>query len=96
MPRCFCNYACLIELLLKFSGGCYVFCILQKKITSCKCLLGSRLKVTSHCFAQAFILLRSLLKLVADKFVLSTAEKCETSSAKSLAFVVRTSERSFI
>ena len=46
-------------------------------------MLGSGLKVIFHLFTQAFILLKSLFKSVADKFILSTAEKSETLSAKS-------------
>ena len=40
--------------------------------------------------------LMSLFKLVVDKFILSTTEKSEKSSAKSLTFVMRPSERSFM
>ena len=40
-------------------------------------------------------MLKSLFKLVADKFTFSITEKSETSSAKNLTFAVRTSERSF-
>ena len=32
-PKCFWNFTCLPELLLKFSGGCDVFFILREKIT---------------------------------------------------------------
>ena len=42
--------------------------------------------------APAFILLKSLFKLVAYKFILSTTEKNEASSA----FVAKPSERLFI
>ena len=54
----------------------YLF-VLGEKITYFVCLLGSELKVIYHWFAQAFILLKSLFKLVADKFILSTTEKSE-------------------
>ena len=66
---------CLTELLLKFIGESNVFFILREKITSCASLLGSGVKVVFHWFFQAFILLMSLFKLIADKFVLSIAEK---------------------
>ena len=85
-----------INFYKKFSGGCNVFFILREKLTSCTCLLGSGLKVTFHWLAQAFILPKSLFKLVADKFILSTTEKSGTLSAKSLKFVVRPTEKSFI
>ena len=45
---------------------------------------------------RIFFLLKSLFRLVADKLLLSATEKSETSSEKSLTFVVRPSERSFI
>ena len=38
---------------------------------SCPCLFGSGLKVISHWLAQAFILLKSLFKLIAEKLLLS-------------------------
>ena len=72
------------------------FLFYEKKITSCAFLLVSGLKIIFHWFAQAFILLKSLFKLVADKFILSTTEKSGISPANSLAFVVRPSERSFV
>ena len=75
---------------------CDVFFILREKITSYACLLGSGLKVIFHLLAQAFILLKSLFRLDADKFIFSTAGKSETWSAKSLKFVVWPSERSLI
>ena len=65
----------------------------KKKITSRACLLGSGLNVILHWPAQAFILLKSLLKLVVDKFRLLTIEK-RKMSAKSLTSVLRPSERS--
>ena len=66
-------------------------------INSCACLSGSGLKVIFHRFAPAFILLKSLFKLVVDRFVLSiTEKKSEILSKKSLAFVVRLSEISLI
>ena len=53
-----------------------------------KCLLGSGLNVIFRWLAQTFILLKSLFKLVVDKFILSTTEKSKIPSAKSLTFVV--------
>ena len=58
----------LAEQSYKFSGGCNIF-YFTRKITSCACLLGLGLKVIFQWFAQAFILLKSLFKLVADKFI---------------------------
>ena len=55
-------------------------------------LLFIGIRVESH-FQQTrpsiYILLTSLLKLVAGKFILSTTEKSERLSGKSLHFVVR-------
>ena len=70
--------------------------VLWEKITSCAWLLGSGLKFIFHWLAQEFILHKSLFKLVADIFILSTTEKSEILFAKSLTFVVRPFERSLI
>ena len=85
--KCFWNCICLTKLLLKFSWGCDVFFILWQKTTSCSCLLGWGLKVIFLWFARAFMLVKSPFKLIADKFILWTTEKGETSFSKSLAFV---------
>ena len=55
-----------------------------RKITSCACLMGSEIKVIFYWLAHAFILLKLLFKLVAEKFTLLTTEKNETSPAKRL------------
>ena len=47
----------LSELLLQISEGCDISFILQEKLTSCTCLLGSMLKVIFRWFAQAFVFL---------------------------------------
>ena len=59
-------------------------------------MLGLGLKVVFHWFGQIFILLKPLLKLIADKFILTTTEKSERLWARSLVFVKRLSKRSFI
>ena len=82
------------RVVIKFHWRVCCLFYLTRKITSCVCLLRSGLKVIFHRFANAFILLKSLFKLFADTFILSTAEKREKLSAKCLIFVVRSSERS--
>ena len=61
--------------------------IVQVKVevffNSCACLLGSSLKVIFHLFAQKFILLESLFKSVADKFILLIAEKVKHRQQRS-------------
>ena len=65
----------LANRVIKFSGGFDIFFILRKKTASCACLMGSRVKDIFHWLVQAFILLKSLFKLLADKFILLTTEK---------------------
>ena len=67
----------LNRVIVKVQWRVWYLFVLGEKITSFACLLGSELKVIYHWFAQAFILLKSLFKLVADKFILSTTEKSE-------------------
>ena len=86
-PRIFWNNTCCTELWLS---------LVEDEMNFFFCFLWSGLKLIFHRFAQVFILLKSLFKLVTDKFILSTTEKRETSSAKSLAFVMRPSEKSFM
>ena len=63
-------------------------------MTSWACLLGSGLKLIFHWNAQLLILLKSLIKWAAEVLISRTSEKREASSAKGLAFVDRSSERS--
>ena len=67
----------LNRVIVKVQWRVWYLFVLGEKITYFACLLGSELKVIYHWFAQAFILLKSLFKLVADKFILSTTEKSE-------------------
>ena len=53
------------------------------------------IRVENYSPMSCLFSIKSLFNLVADKFI-STTEKKETSSAKSLVFVVRSSERSLI
>ena len=53
-------------------------------------------KTHFYCIAQWLILLRSLFKLFVDVFISWTTEKREVSSANSLIFVVKSSERLLI
>ena len=92
----FWNNTCFTGLLLKFNGRWNVFLILQEKMTSCAWMLGLVLKLIFDWLAEAFILLKSLFKLVTDKFILSTTETMERSSVKNLESVVIPSEKSFM
>ena len=68
-PKRFWSCFCLTELLLKFSGGRVRFPFYFARKNNHLCLfVVIRLKVIFHWFAQAFILLKSLFKLVANKF----------------------------
>ena len=63
-----------------------------ENITSWACVLRSGLKFIFHWIVQFLILFRSLFKLIADVFTLWTIEKSEVSTAKSLTFIVKSSD----
>ena len=73
-----------------------VYYISWKKITSSACLLGSGLKLIFHWNAHLFIFFRSSFKFFADKVISWTTENREVSSANSLGFEIKLSERSLI
>ena len=72
----------------------FEFC--EKKRTSWACLLGSELKLIFHWKAQLLILFKSSLKFFADKSLSNMTEKRDMSSANSLGFVTKFSDKSFI
>ena len=80
-PRCFWQAVCLTFVFLKLSGMWNGFLILQEKITSCACLVGSRLKLIFHLVVQSLIFSKSSLRLFAEVFKLWTSEKRDMSSA---------------
>ena len=82
--------------LLKFNDGWFGLLSFLEKITSCACLLGSGLKLIFHWNAHLFIFFRSSFKFFADKVISWTTEKKEASSANSLGFETKLSERSLI
>ena len=67
-----------------------------EKKKSCTCLLGSGLKLIFHWNAHLFIFSRSSFKFFADKVISWTTENREVSSASSLGFEIKLSERSLI
>ena len=81
---------------IKVQWSIWCFLYFTRKHNLLRLFVGSGSKDIFRLLTKAFILLKSLFKLVADKFILSTTEKSEASSAKSLLFVVRPSERLFI
>ena len=64
-------------------GGCRVFLDFRLKITSCACLLMSRLKLIFQCNAQSITLARSSFNTFVEAFTLKTTENSEVSSAQS-------------
>ena len=68
---------------------------LWEKITSWVCLLGSGLKFIFHWKAQLSILFKSWFNLFADECLSSVTEKIDVSSANSLGFEVKFSDKSF-
>ena len=83
-------------LLLKINEGGDDFWILQEKITSWACFLVSGWKLIFHWKAQLFILFKWSFKLFADKSLSNITEKRDASSANSLGFETRFSDKSFI
>ena len=60
--------------------------VLQLKMNSWACFVGSGLKLIFHCRAHSFILERSLFNRLAESVILWTTENSDVSSAKSLTF----------
>ena len=96
IPKCFWVSDWVTILLLKINEGWDSFWILREKRTSWACLLGSGLKVIFHWKAQLFILFKSSFKFFADKSLSNITEKRDVSSANSLGFETRFSDKSFI
>ena len=70
--------------------------ILQEKIASWACLLGSGLKLIFHWNAQLLIFLKSLIKWLTEVLTLCTMKKRDLSSAQRLAVVDRSSDSSLM
>ena len=96
IPRCLWFVDCMATVLLKFNDGWFGLLSFLEKITSCACLLGSGLKLIFHRNADLFIFFRSPFKFFADKVISWTTENREVSSANSLGFEIKFSERSLI
>ena len=96
IPRWFWEGTCWTELWLKQTWLWFIFWSFFENRSSWACLLRSGLKFIFHWIGQFLILFRSLFKLFVDVFILWTIEKSEVLSAKSLTFVVKSSERSLM
>ena len=86
----------ITTVLLKFKDGWFGLLSFLEKIISCASLLESGLKLVFHRNAHLFIFLRSSCEFFADKVISWTTEKREVSSANSLGFESKLSERSLI
>ena len=94
IPRCLWVVDWMTTVLLKFNDGGFGLISFLEKITSCACLLRSGLKLIFHWNAHLFIFFISSFKFFADKVISWTTEKKEVSSANSLGFEIKLSERS--
>ena len=93
IPKCFWVIDRVTMLLLKINEG---WDDLQEKRTSWACLLGSGLKLIFNWKTQLCILFKSSFKFFADKSLSNITEKRDVSSANSLGFETRFSDKSFI
>ena len=94
IPRCLWFVDWMTTVLLKFNDGWFGLLSFLEKISSCGYLLGSGLKLIFHWNAHLFIFFRSSFKFFADKVISWTTENREVSSANSLGFEIKLSERS--
>ena len=92
--KCFWVIDWVTMLLLTINESWDDFLILRKKRTSWGCLLGSWLKLIFHWKVQLFILFKSSFKFFADKSLSNTRER-DVSTAKSLGFETKFSDKSF-
>ena len=86
----------MTTLLLKFNDGWFGSLSFLEKKTSCVFLLGSGLKLAFHWNAHLFILFRSSFKFFVYKIISWTTQNRGISSANSLGFEIKLSERSLI
>ena len=96
IPKCFRVSDWVIMVLLKINEGWDYFSILREKRSSWACMLGSGLKLMFHWKAQLFILFKSSFKFFSDKSLSNITEKGNVSSANSLGFETKFSDKSFI
>ena len=80
-------------LLVKTNEAWDNFWILREKIIAWECLFGSGLNLIFHWRAQLSILFKLTFKFLADKFLLNITEKKDVSSANSLGFETKFSEK---
>lgn len=96
IPECWWFVDRMTIVLLKFNDGGLSLFKSPRKITSWVCLLGSGLTHIFHRSTLLLIFFRTSFKFFADKVVSSTTQEREVSSAKSLEFETKLSERSLI
>ena len=89
IPRCLWFVDWMTTVLSKFNDGWFGLLSSLEEITSCACLLGSGLKLIFHFFTSSF-------KFFADKVIFWKTKNREVSSADSLGFEIKLSERSLI
>ena len=94
IPRCFQELTWESLLLLKSKRGCDTLFTFLQNIISWACLIRSGLKFIFHWKAQSVIFFRSLFNSIADVFVLCPTRNTEVSSADSLAFDDKLSDKS--
>ena len=86
----------LNRVIIKVQWRVWCLLYLARKNNFLRLFVAVRVESHFPLTCRSIFLLKSLFKLVADTFLLSTTGKSEISSAKSRTFVVRPSERSFI
>ena len=94
-PRCFWEKVYKTLFLLKTKYGCGRFFILELKIPSWACLLGSGLKLNFHRKVHWLIFLRSKFTSLTEAFTLWTTENKDVSSAKSITLEDKSSAKSW-
>ena len=95
ITKCFWVSDWITMLLLKINEGWDDFWILRDKRTSSACFFGSGIKLIFHWNAQLFILPKSSFKFFADKSLSNITEKRDVSSANSLGYETKFSDKSF-
>ena len=86
IPRCFWDILFFKGMPLNSRQGWSSFLVFLLNITSCACLVKSRLKIIFNWKAQLLITIRSLCKVAALDWMSLTTEKRDVPSAKNLQF----------
>ena len=96
IPKCFWISDWIMHGPSYVKEGWFEFWSLREKITSCAYLLISDLKLIFHWKAQQLIFFKSWFKPIKDWFISCITEKSEVSSANSLRFEVKLSDKSLM